>query len=66
MEVAAAVVIGYLLGSIPVGLIVSRLSGGVDVRDYGSGKTGFTNSLRELAGSEPDRIRLVVPDDLYR
>ena len=48
MEVAAAVLVGYLLGSIPVGLIVSRLAGGVDVRDYGSGKTGFTNSLRVL------------------
>lgn len=48
MEVAVAVVVGYLLGSIPIGLIVSRLAGGVDVRDYGSGKTGFTNSLRVL------------------
>ncbi len=48
MEVLAAAVVGYLLGSIPVGLLVSRLVGGVDVRDYGSGKTGFTNSLRVL------------------
>ena len=48
MEIALAAICGYLLGSIPVGLIVSRLSGGVDVRDYGSGKTGFTNSLRVL------------------
>jgi glycerol-3-phosphate acyltransferase PlsY len=48
MEVLAAIVTGYLLGSIPFGLIVSRLAGGVDVRDFGSGKTGFTNSLRVL------------------
>jgi glycerol-3-phosphate acyltransferase PlsY len=48
MEVIAAAVVGYLLGSIPVGLIAGRLAGGVDVRDYGSGKTGFTNSLRVL------------------
>lgn len=48
MEVLAAIVTGYVLGSIPIGLIVSRLLGGVDVRDYGSGKTGFTNSLRVL------------------
>jgi acyl phosphate:glycerol-3-phosphate acyltransferase len=48
MEIVAAVVVGYLLGSIPVGLIAGRLAGGVDVRNYGSGKTGFTNSLRVL------------------
>jgi glycerol-3-phosphate acyltransferase PlsY len=46
--IVAAVVVGYLLGSIPVGLLAGRLAGGVDVRDYGSGKTGFTNSLRVL------------------
>jgi len=39
---------GYLLGGIPFGLIVGRLAGVRDVREYGSGKTGFTNSLRTL------------------
>jgi glycerol-3-phosphate acyltransferase PlsY len=48
MEIAVAVITGYLLGSIPVGLIVTRLLQGVDVRDYGSGKTGFTNTLRVM------------------
>jgi acyl phosphate:glycerol-3-phosphate acyltransferase len=48
MEIAAVVILGYLLGSIPMGLIAGKLAGGVDVRDYGSGKTGFTNSLRVL------------------
>jgi glycerol-3-phosphate acyltransferase PlsY len=48
LEIALAALIGYLLGSIPIGVIVSRFLGGVDVRDYGSGKTGFTNSLRVL------------------
>ena len=48
MAVVVAVAIGYLLGSIPMGLIASRFSGGIDVRNYGSGKTGFTNSLRVL------------------
>jgi glycerol-3-phosphate acyltransferase PlsY len=38
--------IGYLLGSIPVGLIVGRVTRGVDVRDYGSGVTGATNVIR--------------------
>ncbi len=40
--------LGYLLGGIPFGLIVGRLSGLGDVRQFGSGKTGFTNSLRTM------------------
>ncbi len=40
--------LGYLLGGIPFGLIVGRLAGIGDVRQYGSGKTGFTNSLRAM------------------
>ncbi len=39
---------GYVLGSIPCGLIVGRLVRGVDIREFGSGKTGFTNSLRTI------------------
>jgi len=44
----AIALIGYLLGSVPLGLIAGRLMRGVDIRDYGSGKTGFTNALRTL------------------
>ncbi len=40
------VIIGYLLGSIPFGLLISRRAGGVDIRQYGSGRTGTTNVLR--------------------
>jgi len=43
-----AAVVGYVLGSVPSGLIMGRLSRGIDIRDYGSGKTGFTNALRTL------------------
>lgn len=48
MSVVVTIAIGYLLGSIPTGLLVGRLAGVRDVREYGSGKTGFTNSLRSL------------------
>jgi glycerol-3-phosphate acyltransferase PlsY len=44
--IVAAVVIGYLLGSIPFGLIVTRLAGRGDVRQIGSGSIGTTNVLR--------------------
>jgi glycerol-3-phosphate acyltransferase PlsY len=37
---------GYLIGSIPIGLIVGRVTRGIDVRDYGSGVTGATNVIR--------------------
>ncbi len=48
-SVAAIVVVcGYLLGSIPSGMIVARVCGGVDLRTYGSGRTGATNVLRTL------------------
>ncbi|MDA1010574.1 MAG: glycerol-3-phosphate 1-O-acyltransferase [Chloroflexi bacterium] len=43
-----AAVVGYGLGGIPFGVIVGRLAGIGDVRQYGSGKTGFTNSLRTM------------------
>jgi glycerol-3-phosphate acyltransferase PlsY len=45
---AALVVIGYLAGSIPVGVLVARASGGPDPRTVGSGRTGGTNALRAL------------------
>ena len=40
--------VSYLLGSVPFGLIIVRIFKRVDVRDYGSGKTGTTNVLRTL------------------
>jgi glycerol-3-phosphate acyltransferase PlsY len=46
------ILVGYLLGTIPSGLIVSRWKAKLDIRDYGSGKTGATNVLRKL-GHKP-------------
>ena len=44
--VLAPAAIGYLLGSIPVGLVLSRLAGHGDIRQIGSGNIGATNVLR--------------------
>lgn len=45
-EPVAAILLGYLLGSIPFGLLLTRRAGLGDVRDIGSGNIGATNVLR--------------------
>ncbi|MDF1500814.1 MAG: glycerol-3-phosphate acyltransferase [Anaerolineales bacterium] len=52
------VVIGYLLGAIPTGLVVVRAARGRDIRKWYSGRTGATNVMR-VAGYMPALITLL-------
>jgi acyl phosphate:glycerol-3-phosphate acyltransferase len=59
----ALIVGAYLCGSIPIGVVVARLTGGVDPRTVGSGRTGGTNALRALGRR---RAAIVVAGDLLK
>lgn len=54
-----AVILGYLIGAIPFGMIITKLNRGIDVTQYGSGKIGATNVLR-TAGKKSAAIVLIL------
>jgi glycerol-3-phosphate acyltransferase PlsY len=58
-EFVAVIVIAYLLGSIPFGLIIGKLKTGVDIREHGSRKTGATNVMRTI-GTKLGILTLVL------
>jgi glycerol-3-phosphate acyltransferase PlsY len=56
---ALALVVAYLLGSIPFGYLIVKLSSGADIRQTGSGGTGATNVTRK-AGKVAGVVTLVL------
>jgi glycerol-3-phosphate acyltransferase PlsY len=61
-EMLLALALGYLFGSIPFGLILTRLAGRGDIRNIGSGNIGATNVLR--TGSKPLAVLTLLMDCL--
>lgn len=59
MKELLLIIIAYLLGSIPTALIISKRFFGIDIRDYGSGNMGATNTFRVL-GSRYGTIVMIV------
>jgi glycerol-3-phosphate acyltransferase PlsY len=63
LRTVVLMLIAYLSGSIPMGVLVARLTGGTDPRTVGSGRTGGTNALRALGRG---RAAVVVTGDLLK
>jgi glycerol-3-phosphate acyltransferase PlsY len=63
LRTVVLMLVAYLAGSVPVGSLVARYSGGTDPRTIGSGRTGGTNALRALGRG---RAALVVIGDLLK
>ena len=58
MKELLLIITAYLIGSIPTALIISKFFFGVDIREYGSGNMGATNTFRVL-GSKFGTIVMV-------
>lgn len=71
MKEALSIIIAYLIGSIPTALIISKKYFDIDIREYGSGNMGATNTFRVL-GSRfgtivmiADMLKGVIAVSLY-
>lgn len=59
LEFIIVILIGYLLGSIPFGLVIGKLTRGIDIRQYGSANIGFTNVIRTV-GAKAGVVTLIL------
>lgn len=58
-QFVAVVAIGYLLGSIPFGVLLAKRKAKIDVRQYGSGKIGTTNVMRTVGGKTATAVAVL-------
>ena len=71
MNVLLLIVLAYLIGSVPTAVWVSKRFFGIDIRDYGSGNAGATNTYRVLGSKWGtfvmiiDMLKGVVATSLY-
>ncbi len=50
LTIALSIIIGYIFGSIPSGLVLVKMVCGIDIREYGSKNIGTTNVFRTVGG----------------
>jgi len=55
IKLLVILIVSYLIGSIPTSIIVGKIAGKIDIRDFGSGNAGMTNIFRVL-GWKPAAI----------
>ena len=71
MKEIILIIIAYLIGSVPTALIISRKYFGIDIRDYGSGNMGATNTFRVLGNKYGtivmvfDILKGIIASSLY-
>lgn len=59
MRLIFTLILGYLLGSIPLAVWVGKVTKGIDIREHGSGNAGATNAIRVL-GFKPGLFVLIL------
>lgn len=59
MNLILAVAVAYLIGSVSPSIIIGKILKGIDVRDFGSGNAGSTNTFRVL-GKKPGIVVLIL------
>ena len=50
--ILSGILLAYLIGSFPTAIVIGKIKMGIDIRDYGSGNAGATNTFRVL-GTRP-------------